>query len=182
MYTRSYGNQRNGVRTQLPPDYGGTALVIKQPEAQSENKSAVGYDDKNGGIITERRSRRQMGQNRERTEPLHRTTDTTARRSLDDARPRRNTENKDNKDDFRPPFGGETGVETAETAASAFPDEGRLFSQKGMIFDPEHLKSDDLLLLGLLFLLFSDESDGEGRSESCREALLILAVLYLSGL
>ncbi len=181
MYTRSYGNQRNGVRTQLPPDYGGTALVIKQPEAQSENKSAVGYDDKNGGIMAERRSRRQMGQSRERAEAPRRT-DTTARRSLDDDRQRHNTENRDNKDDFRPPFGGETGAETEETAVSTSSDEGKLFSLKGKVFDPEHLKSDDLLLLGLLFLLFHDDTDGEVGREGCREALLILAVLYLSGL
>lgn len=45
------------------------------------------------------------------------------------------------------------------------------------LFDPGHLKNDDLLLLGLIFLMLKE---GENR-EGCREMLLILAVLYLSG-
>ena len=48
------------------------------------------------------------------------------------------------------------------------------------LFDLENLKNDDLLLLGIAFMLLAEKNND--RSNIPTDALLILAMLYLSGL
>ena len=193
MYTRSYGNQRNGMRSSLPPDYGGTALVIHQPEPPTPRSVPDPEPDKslspnwqgNRTVTGERHARRPQ---QNRPSPVTEDNGTSARRLLQkDDRPRRGIGSVG-----RSPFGGKAG-------AFAEPEKGReyagdrenrnsedfeepLSSPFSAFLDPAQLKSDDLLLLGLIFLLLSDSAKSENGGENCREALLILAVLYLSGL
>ncbi len=188
MYTRSYGNHRAGVRTPLPPDYGGTALVIRQPETMREEQT-TGREERS--LPPAERRRRGLRGGAEGRNPAEgapgeaETEDLAAGRKSGEGSPSRpeesagsaggrasgrGREKKGGPPDFRPPFGEGGGVGDAEQTSSN--------GGHGLL-DPEHLKSDDLLLLGLLFLLFRDGAGGEDGS---REALLILAVLYLSGL
>ena len=90
-------------------------------------------------------------------------------------------------DKTEPPFGiygqnGE-GEEYDNEPASAVPDfslsRDRQHNDDKPLIDLSKLKSDDLLLLGLALLIFTDkERDGEIPVD----ALLILATLFLSGL
>lgn len=148
MYTRSYS--KGEVRTSLPPDYGGTALVVGAPPPPRETP-----------ITAERSPRR----------PSARCRDCTVLSG----------ENAGESDQIQPEDLSNDISEPINTSAEhpccpeAPTDEG-IFS--AALFDPGHLKNDDLLLLGLIFLMFKE---GEGR-EGCKEMLLILAVLYLSGM
>ncbi len=163
MYTRSYGNRNGGVRTPLPPDYGGTALVIRQPEKQTDFQVTNRNDNRRESFPEERQRRRYAAGEGE----------TSARKKLE-------KEDGDEENDgyiFSPPFGGEglPSEKTVDVFLNDTANEEKKETGLGGFFSPENLKSDDLLLLGLIFLLF-------GSDEGSREALLILAVLYLSGL
>ncbi len=189
MYTRSYGS-RGGASTRLPPDYGGTALVIRQPEAETEGATEA------SAISVEAPPSMQSPRPAERS-PRRRSTalgnrDTRARYPISTPEP---SYNGPREFEIQPPFGnrapddavnsdyGETADNgdisesgaPLEVSAEVSGAEAEHKSVLGSIFAPENLKSDDLLLLGLMFLLF-----GEGGGS--KEALLILAVLYLSGL
>lgn len=156
MYTRSY------PKRSLPPDYGGTALTIRPPET-------------------------------EEAEPMVREAVLAPSRDSDNRRPRRPPFGKERPPERPlppPPFGG-TGV-TSEAPPppplSPPPPIPRNLpvgaeeqhSSLGHFLDPANLKSDDLLLLGLALLLIGDKDRPEG--ESCADALLLLAMLYVSGL
>ena len=151
MYTRSY------PKRSLPPDYGGTALTIRPPEPQEDDPPA-------------------------REAMLAPSQDSGNRRSR---RPPSAREPMPERPFPPPPFGG-IGI-TAEEHSPPPPMPRELQanttehrSPLGNFLDPNLLKSDDLLLLGLALLLISDKDRPEG--ESCADALLILAMLYVSGL
>lgn len=144
MYTRSYS--KTEARTPLPPDYGGTALVIGTPPAKDISQPA------------ERSPRR----------PVVPCPDCIG-----------SPENKEpDRAPLPPPFGDGRPDTGAGQSCDRPPEPpaGGIFPTS--LFDPGHLKNDDLLLLGLIFLMLKEGEDREG----CREMLLILAVLYLSGM
>lgn len=158
MYTRSY------PRRSLPPDYGGTALTIRPPEAEDAEPAA------REAVLAPSQD---SGNRRPRRPPFGR-------------------ERPPERPSPPPPFGG-AGV-TSEVPPPPQPPlspsppmprelpagaEGQ-HPFLGSFLDPGNLKSDDLLLLGLALLLISDKDRPEG--ESCADALLILAMLYVSGL
>ena len=161
MYTRSFPSRRGVTSSQLPPDYGGTALVVNHSESTESQPRALTLG--RGGGAKERP--REPFLNDERTSaPIP---------------------------PFPPPF-GVRGQDEAdkEVAASPYHDENDVCelippstkeaSGIGSLLDPSNLKSDDLLLLGLALLFFTDKEFSDG--EFPTDALLILAMLYLSGL
>lgn len=145
MYTRSFPSRR------MPPDYGGTALVVKNND---DNLIDTKTNDS----------------------------------SQTDMRPRRTLISKQ-APPLAPPMTAPFGIHGQEYAKeSSLPDvpEKQMIEvsatepiQKQSIFDPENLKSDDLLLLGIALMLLYDK-DANGNIPL--DALLILAMIYLSGL
>ncbi len=173
MYTRSYRKNGESSGTRLPPDYGGTALVINQNEQRYEapkQEEAPEMPSESTVIC------RPAIQRQPRRQSISAKTDenTSAKRYLPEKEPV-----IDNIDlsEPSPPLGNRNGVGSS-IPSQALPTQDKEHKSPLVSFlDPEQLKSDDLLLLGLLFLIFK-----EGNLENSKEALLILAVLYLSGL
>ncbi len=162
MYTRSYSNRT--ADAPLPPDYGGTALTLKVPTDEAPIKTAL-------------------------TRPMGR--GTSFGRDITPRYPQYTEENYREPSDgivdkTEPPFGiyGQNGEgekrENEPTASVAISPtrEARHHDDKPLI-DLSKLKNDDLLLLGLAFLIFTDK---EREGEMPVDALLILATLFLSGL
>ncbi len=157
MYTRSYSSRSNNAT--LPPDYGGTALTVKPPTDEIPIRSAL-------------------------TRPTGR--GTSFGRDITPRRPQYNEENyREPSDEIidktEAPFGiygqnGEGSTYENEPTPVSVPTASRV--DKPLI-DLSKLGSDDLLLLGLAFLIFTDK-DRDG--EIPVDALLILATLFLSGL
>lgn len=158
MYTRSF------PKRSLPPDYGGTALTVRLPE-QSSGREAIASPPPDSG---NRRPRR----------------------------PPFGREEMPPRPPIAPPFGGvglheesppsddeeaftEPSAPLEHTASLPVSTEERP-SFLGGLLESASLKSDDLLLLGLALLLISDKDRPEG--ESCADALLLLAMLYVSGI
>lgn len=148
----------------MPPDYGGTALVINNPP-----KSVPERDEKNSGTAAPERhgdASRDGGRYGKSTE-----------NPADNGRyPRRTSEDPgdyaaDDAGIFTAPFG-----ENGQSEQNADGENG----EKIGLFGSKNLKTDDLLLLGLIILLMSDKKTDS--DVSSHEALLILAVLYLSGM
>lgn len=155
MYTRSYPKRTTRDNAPLPPDYGGTALVIKPPEPEPQPRSALTYP--------------------------------RAPFSGNDGKPRRMLYDYDdnviygNEDKFEAPFGslgqnGEGQEKNTEIPSSSMTLDDK---KPAPVIDLSKLKTDDLLLLGLAFLIFTDKDRDEGIPI---DALLILAMLFLSGL
>ncbi len=158
MYTRSYSKRTTDAP--LPPDYGGTALTMKPPSDETPVRAAL---------------TRQSGRG------------TAFGRDITPRRPQYNEENYREPSDgiidkTEPPFGilGQNGEgeryengQMSDTSPTALNDGGK------PLIDLSKLGSDDLLLLGLAFLIFTDK-DRDG--EIPVDALLILATLFLSGL
>lgn len=187
MYTRSYAS-KGIASTRIPPDYGGTALVIRQETPEDTANISQTPSDPVPAAQTARAAERSP-RRRAATVPHG---DTGARYPISYPE----AQYKSSRGlEVRSPFGDKAQSEldeafmpTEEVApqsldgdsvleASAVASVERNNEHKGVfgsIFSPETLKSDDLLLLGLMFLLFEEGGNG-------REALLILAVLYLSG-
>ena len=146
MYTRSFPSRR------MPPDYGGTALVIKSnDEISSETNNTDGFS-------SDMRPRRTLI-----SRPLPQTIPIPSA-----------------------PF-GISGQEDAKEADFTDDEEHALetdtditdISRKPVFFDPENLKSDDLLLLGIALMLLYDKDEN---GSIPLDALLIIAMIYLSGL
>ncbi len=145
MYTRSFPSRR------MPPDYGGTALVVKNSDDNSTKK-----------ILND-----------------------TSQASM---RPRRTLISRQ-APPLVPPISAPFGILGQEDAKETLlPDatEQPMIEvaatepmQKQSIFDPENLKSDDLLLLGIALMLLYDKDEN---GNIPLDALLILAMIYLSGL
>ncbi len=157
MYTRSY--PRRNEEKPLPPDYGGTALTVKPPLSEPPKRAALTHESSRGSAKG---------------------------RDITPRRPQYDEENyrlpsDDVIDKTEPPFGilGQNGEgeeyenepmnETVPTAAK----------EEKPLIDLSKLKTDDLLLLGLAFLIFTDKDREDGIPI---DALLILATLFLSGL
>ena len=165
MYTRSYA--RRTTDAPLPPDYGGTALTLRPPTDEAPARSAL-------------------------TRPTGR--GTSFGRDITPRRPQYTEENYREPSDevidkTEAPFGiyGQNGegeryenepTSVSVQTAARQSREGRVRDDKPLI-DLSKLGSDDLLLLGLAFLIFTDK-DRDG--EIPVDALLILATLFLSGL
>ena len=145
MYTRSFPSRR------MPPDYSGTALVVKKPE---ENYTGSFND-------------------------IDSQSDFRPRRTLISKSPSRPTP------PISAPFGisGQNDAEEISVIPST-EEELDIASEPEVpahnsYFEPQNLKSDDLLLLGIaLMLLYSKDESGN----IPLNALLILAMIYLSGL
>lgn len=154
MYTRSYPKRTVTDNAPLPPDYGGTALVIKPPESEPQPRAAL--------------------------------THSRAPFSGNDGKPRRMLYGYDggaygNENKFEPPFGslgqnGEGQEENTDIPSASMIAESK---KPAPVIDLSKLKTDDLLLLGLAFLIFTDKDRDE---DIPIDALLILAMLFLSGL
>lgn len=176
MYTRSYGNRPQAHPRTLPPDYGGTALVIAQPEPPAPTVMVNNpprpprFSDRRQSRPPQKTENERSDIRREtlsRTPPLPRGRDPLA----------------------APPFGGQ-GQSASPAQAQEMPSDTILTAGEGRrelpdpeqatplgrLLDPANLKSDDLLLLGLILLFLSE---GE---ENGRDALLLLAALYMAGL
>ncbi len=228
MYTRSYGSRPSISPRALPPDYGGTALVIPQPESEREPtppprpeqapeaSPAPPMNPPRPEMPSRPSEPPQQGQGTRPRPPLPpRRSRFTGRRSPaitpppmpqePDFDPRRPEEREAPPSSRRdplgaPPFGGgaqpfggggqpfrgeassftETAAE-AEEAASRHSEEWEENDRpvRPSPFSTLSLRQDDLLLLGLLLFLLH-EQDEEGAD--CRDALLLLAVLFVSGL
>lgn len=163
MYTRSYRNSTYPSARSLPPDYGGTALVIAPAESSPPRQQPEPR-------FAERRQQLsplpEDNQPRIRRETSVRQKPTVGRGPLSP-----------------PPFGGQgqpSGDPTPNTDIPASVERNDIGEQEeavrlSRLFDPTNLKSDDLLLLGLILLFLSE---GE---ENGRDALLLLAALYMAG-
>ena len=156
MYTRSYA--RNSA-SPLPPDYSGTALTLKPPSEEAPVRSALtrpsGRGTAFGRDITPRRPQYSEESYREPGD--------------------------DTVDKTEAPFGifGQNG-EGERYENEPIPNSVQTSSRADKpLIDLSKLGSDDLLLLGLAFLIFTDK-DREG--DIPVDALLILATLFLSGL
>ncbi len=157
MYTRSYAGRNNDAP--LPPDYSGTALTLKPPSEEAPIRAAL-----------TRSSGRGTAFGRDITPRYPQYTEESYRERKDDI-----------VDKTEAPFGilgqnGEGERYENEPIPNSVPTSSR--TDKPLI-DLSKLGSDDLLLLGLAFLIFTDK-DREG--EIPVDALLILATLFLSGL
>lgn len=239
MYTRSYGSRPGITSRPIPPDYGGTALVIPQPEPepapprpeppviptpplsseQSPMSGATPPSPPAGrpspgeappqGIRPPRRARPSSPRFSGRRNPVMTAPSMPTPPDYD---PRRPEEAKPSPDDRRdplgaPPFGGLGipplgspgspplgaltdllgGKGPSEGAARSFPDSAPseavsadgTQSHSPLPFSILALRQDDLLLLGLLLFLLHEQDDGE---TDCRDALLLLAVLFVAGM
>ena len=237
MYTRSYGNRRNEALAPLPPDYGGTALVIHPPDASPGTSTPLRQNspEKREGTATGRPlsdtarpprakesvgaapfgGRIGVGEARGKAGALGGSPTGEASRNAETFGRSAAGEEHRNAESFgRSATGeeyrnaetfGESAVSEERRNAEAFEssrereaetlsvgspsargEEGEASGVKsllGPLFRPELLRSDDLLLLGLIFLLLTDYAkEGEEGNGSCREALLLLVILYLSGI
>ena len=157
MYTRSYSDKNGGAP--LPPDYSGTALTLRPPSAETPTRAAL-----------TRQSTRATAFGRDITPRYPTYSEENYRESGDEV-----------SEGTAPPFGiyGQNGEgQDRENEPSQSASIGGNRCDKPLI-DLSKLKSDDLLLLGLAFLIFSDK---EREGEMPVDALLILATLFLSGL
>ncbi len=157
MYTRSYSSRSNSAP--LPPDYGGTALTVKPPVDEAPTRSALTRPNVRG-----------LASGRDITPRYPQYTEENYREPGDGI-----------IDNTEAPFGilgqnGEGEEAVNEPISDAVPTASR--DNKPLI-DLSKLGSDDLLLLGLAFLIFTDK-DRDG--DIPVDALLILATLFLSGL
>ncbi len=157
MYTRSYSNRINNAP--LPPDYSGTALTLRPPTEEVPARAALtrpsGRGTAFGRDITPRYPQYSEENYREPSDGI--------------------------VDKTEAPFGilgqnGEGEREVNEPIPDSLPTASR---ESRPLIDLSKLGSDDLLLLGLAFLIFTDK-DREG--DIPVDALLILATLFLSGL
>ena len=157
MYTRSYAGRNHGAP--LPPDYSGTALTLKPPTDEAPIRTALTRSSGRG---------------------------TSFGRDVTPRYPQYSEENYIEPSDgivdkTEAPFGilGQNGEgegydnEPFSASAAASSRDGK------PLIDLSKLGSDDLLLLGLAFLIFTDK---EREGEIPVDALLILATLFLSGL
>ena len=146
MYTRSFPSRR------MPPDYGGTALVIKNNDEISSDAHSI--DDFSSNM----RPRRTLI-----SKPLPQTVPVPSAPfgvlGQEDAK------EADYIEDEKPAL--KTGADITDN------------SRKPVFFDPENLKSDDLLLLGIALMLLYDKDEN---GSIPLDALLIIAMIYLSGL
>ena len=157
MYTRSYAGRNTDAP--LPPDYGGTALTLKVPSEEAPIRSALTRSSGRGNAF-----------GRDITPRYPQYSEESYREPSDDV-----------VDKTEAPFGiyGQNGEGEgygnepvpSSAAASSHVDKP--------LIDLSKLRSDDLLLLGLAFLIFTDK---EREGEIPVDALLILATLFLSGL
>lgn len=157
MYTRSYVGRNND--TPLPPDYGGTALTLKPPTDEATARVALtrpsGRGTAFGRDITPRYPQYSEENYREPSDAI--------------------------VDKTEAPFGiygqnGEGERYENEPTPDSLPTASR---ESRPLIDLSKLGSDDLLLLGLAFLIFTDK---EREGDIPVDALLILATLFLSGL
>lgn len=157
MYTRSFSTRQGPTHRPLPPDYGGTALTIPRSEesALPEGAARPAVTPPPPSDSYGRRSRRPLS-SRQEFSPSPRPEAPPPFGGVGQP-PRRKVPPKEK--------GGLSLPETTSTSESGF----RLL----------HLQSDDLLLLGLAMLLLNDKDRPEGSSN---DALLLLAMLYVSGL
>ena len=164
MYTRSYNNRPTPQVRSLPPDYGGTALVISQPDPAPKSEAPLPPPPR----FAERRHPHTPASEKNDIPQIRRETLTAAPIPPSDPI-------------GAPPFGG-MGQPSEETSAflsspgeEMSPPPPPPPSPLDKLFDPANLKSDDLLLLGLLLLLAGEGSAGQ-------DSLLLLAALYMAGL
>ncbi len=194
MYTRSYGSRQNLSPRTLPPDYGGTALTISQPEPAPPPPPALPSPPREDPperppSLSHEPARRPRFSGRR-----HPIITSPSMPSKPDYDARRDTQKEPSPSSRRdplgaPPFGGgadpylgggqpftptEADVASVGSEASLADssDDGRLFSTLS-------LKQDDLLLLGLLLFLLHEQDEED---TDCRDALLLLAVLFVAGL
>lgn len=154
MYTRSYPSRKQSD-SRLPPDYGGTALTLKQSDTEQKRQALTAqappsreHSVRPVSIFPEKE--------KESPPPI-----------------------------FVPPFGdlgqngeGESTPDEAPEKESAAPESSASASARPVI-DLSKIRTDDLLLLGIALMLFLDNEREDGVP---LDALLILAVLFLSGL
>ena len=156
MYTRSYAGRNNAP---LPPDYSGTALTLRPPAEEVQPRAAL-----------TRPSGRGKAFGRDITPRYPQYSEENYREPSDDI-----------IDKTEAPFGllgqnGEGEIDANEPISDAIQ---AVSHDIRPLIDLSKLGSDDLLLLGLAFLIFTDK-DRDG--EIPVDALLILATLFLSGL
>lgn len=160
MYTRSFPSRRGVTSSQLPPDYGGTALVVNHSESSESQPRALTLG--RGGGAKER-PREPFLNDERNVPPVPPFPPPFGVRGQDEARQAPAAFHHENEDDVCP-------IDENENGSPSVPS----------FLDPSNLKSDDLLLLGLALLFFTDKEFSDG--EFPTDALLILAMLYLSGL
>ncbi len=157
MYTRSYASRN--TEAPLPPDYSGTALTLRPPTDESQPRAALTRPSSRGTAF-----------GRDITPRYPQYSEENYREPSDDI-----------VDKNEAPFGilGQNG-EGERKVNEPIPDALMTASRESRpLIDLSKLGSDDLLLLGLAFLIFTDK-DREG--DIPVDALLILATLFLSGL
>lgn len=232
MYTRSYGSRPSITSRPIPPDYGGTALVIPQPEPEpvpprptypppsqptypSESiPSRPAHPPETSPPFEGHRNQPPPPEGRppRPSQPMRRIRFTGRRNPTlsppslprePDFDPRRDVQREPPPSTRRdplgaPPFGGgaepyegggqpyrEDGqrppsTETRTRADSAARDDAvHLSHGDNRLFPTLSLRQDDLLLLGLLLFLLHEQDEED---TDCRDALLLLAVLFVAGM
>lgn len=213
MYTRSYGSRSNIVPRTLPPDYGGTALIIAQPEPESHPsprpdplpqptpapqppprpmprpEPTVPSPPRPSRPNRPRFAGRRMPPIVPPSMPKE--PDWDSRRPVEQEPPA-----SDRRDPLgAPPFGGlgllfrnNSGTEaepsslSSETASSDVRESVQgipVSSSPPALLSTVSLRQDDLLLLGLLLFLLHEQDEGD---TDCRDALLLLAILFVAGM
>ena len=157
MYTRSYAGRNTDAP--LPPDYGGTALTLKVPSEEAPIRAALTRSSGRGNAF-----------GRDITPRYPQYSEETYREPSDDV-----------VDKTEAPFGiyGQNGEGEGYRNESVPSSAAASSHVDKPLIDLSKLGSDDLLLLGLAFLIFTDK---EREEEIPVDALLILATLFLSGL
>ena len=227
MYTRSYGSRPSITSRPLHPEYGGTALVIPQPEAEptppprpeppilspqpasrppqpSTEAPSTPNNQSPHSSSTPQAARPQRPSRPRFSGRRNRPITAPSMPTVPDYDPRRPEDTAPSPADRRdplgaPPFGGLgipplRGLEklfgTADTSEhiDREPPEGTPPKEEDSATSPSHpllpfttlaLRQDDLLLLGLLLFLLHEQDEGD---TDCRDALLLLAVLFVAGL
>lgn len=216
MYTRSYGSRPSITSRPIPPDYGGTALVIPQPEPEPMPPRPIyppdpppprpAYPSEPSPPLEAEQNRPHQGVRPPRPPLSMRRTRFTGRRNPilsppslprePDFDPRRDVQREPPPSTRRdplgaPPFGGGAepygGGGQPDAPMEARPEEESAMQEDPVrtshgdnrLFPTLSLRQDDLLLLGLLLFLLHEQDEED---TDCRDALLLLAVLFVAGM
>lgn len=194
MYTRSYGTPKPAViRSPLPPDYSGTALsepIVFNDTVQPDSQSSITGTQNNPNLHDSNASHDIIIGHSKQAKKEQRSTPSKRPSDRDIELPR-NTESVG-----RAPFGNIGKIENEysdetyyqNVSDDTIQNESRSSDQKsdrsslGDIIFPDGVRNDDLLLLGLIFLLYNESKTDEANQSGCREVIMLLALLYIAGM
>jgi len=154
LYTRYYGNRRSHFLSSPPQNYNGTS-VKRHLEISAKNSPTAAES--------------QTAKYEYQTDENYSRVPLTKKPEI----------SPDTSDNFSPPFGdGNTDGLSIPADFDTVAINSDIVADKQKNLHLPKIKSDDILLLGLIFLLISNESE----STANKEAAFILAILFISGM